>query len=223
MKDQVIAVTGAAGALGSRLCGRLAEAGAQVAAIDRASFANAAVFALPNVDLGDERSVADAFAAIAQRFDRLDGLVNVAGGFIWEKIEVGGVETWDKLYAMNVRTALIACRAALPLLLKQGGAIVNIGANAAQRADEGMGAYAASKAGVSRLTESLAAEFKDRGVRANAVMPSIIDTPANRAAMPEADFTRWVAPDALADVISFLLSDQSRAITGALIPVTGRV
>jgi NAD(P)-dependent dehydrogenase (short-subunit alcohol dehydrogenase family) len=100
---------------------------------------------------------------------------------------------------------------------------VNIGANAAIRAAAGMGAYAASKAAVARLTESLAEELKDKGITVNAVLPSIIDTPQNRTDMPDADFTRWVSPAQLAEVILFLLSDASAAVTGALLPVTGRV
>jgi NAD(P)-dependent dehydrogenase (short-subunit alcohol dehydrogenase family) len=100
---------------------------------------------------------------------------------------------------------------------------VNIGAAGAIKAAAGMGAYAASKAGVAKLTESLADELKDRGVTVNAVLPSIIDTPVNRADMPTADFDRWVRPEQIADLIVFLLSDRSSAITGALIPITGRV
>jgi NAD(P)-dependent dehydrogenase (short-subunit alcohol dehydrogenase family) len=121
-------------------------------------------------------------------------------------------------------TAVAASRAALPHLLARGaGRIVNIGANAATRAAAGMGPYAASKAAVARFTESLAEEMKDRGITVNAVLPSIIDTPQNRADMPDADFSRWVAPEAIAEVILFLVSDAAAAVTGALIPVTGRV
>jgi NAD(P)-dependent dehydrogenase (short-subunit alcohol dehydrogenase family) len=111
----------------------------------------------------------------------------------------------------------------LPHLPAQQGRIINVGAAATAKAGAGMGAYTASKAGVAKLTEALAEELKDQAVTVNAVLPSIIDTPANRADMPSADFTRWVAPAALADVILFLASDAARAITGALIPVSGRV
>lgn len=226
MKDRVIAVTGAAGILGSALARRLASDGAQIVGIDLAKSFPADLplaLPLPGVDLADETAINAAFAAVTQRFGKLDGLANIAGGFRWETLEGGAIETWDKLYTMNVRTAVLACKAATPLLAKNGGAIVNVSANATFRADAGMGAYTASKSGVSRLTESLAAELKDKGVRVNAVMPSIIDTPANRADMPDAQFDRWVTPDALSDAISFLLSDAARAITGALLPVTGRV
>jgi NAD(P)-dependent dehydrogenase (short-subunit alcohol dehydrogenase family) len=127
------------------------------------------------------------------------------------------------VYQMNLRTALIASRAALPLFRTSGVAIVNIGAAAARKAGLGMGAYAASKAGVARMTESLAEELKDKKIRVNAVLPSIIDTPANRKEMPDAAFDRWVTPASLAGVIKFLLSPAARDITGAVIPVTGRV
>ena len=130
---------------------------------------------------------------------------------------------WDRMFALNAKTALTASKAALPHLIESRGAIVNVGANAALKAGAGMGAYAASKAGVARLTEALAEELKDRGITVNAVLPSIIDTPANRADMPKADFGKWVKPGQLADVIVFLLSEKSQAITGALLPVTGRV
>jgi NAD(P)-dependent dehydrogenase (short-subunit alcohol dehydrogenase family) len=139
-------------------------------------------------------------------------------------LEQGDLGTWDLLYRVNLRSAVSASRAALPHLLKRGGGrIVNIGAGAATKAGAGMGAYAASKAGVAKLTEALAEELKDRAITVNAVLPSIIDTPANRADMPTADFSRWVTPQAIANVIVFLLSDQASAVTGASISVPGRV
>jgi NAD(P)-dependent dehydrogenase (short-subunit alcohol dehydrogenase family) len=124
---------------------------------------------------------------------------------------------------MNVRTAVNATRAALPLLKHDGGRVVNISAAGAIKAATGMGAYAASKAAVAKLTEALADELKNSGVTVNAVLPSIIDTPANRADMPGADFGSWVKAEQVADLIVFLLSDRASAITGALIPITGRV
>ena len=127
------------------------------------------------------------------------------------------------MFHINLATALSMTRAALPHLKSAKGAIVNVGANAAAKAAAGMGAYTASKAGVHKLTESLAEELKDEGVRVNAVLPSILDTPANRADMGEADAARWVTPAALAKVIAFLLSADAAPITGALLPVTGRV
>ena len=217
-------MTGGFGALGRAVGDALLASGARVALVDLAP-APAALpaGALPcgGVDLCDARATQHCLDSVAERFGGLDGIVNVAGGFAWEPVEHGAVATWDRMYAMNVRTALLASQAALPHLLRQGrGRIVNIGAMAANHAQAGMGAYAAAKAGVARLTEAMAEEFLERGITVNAVLPSIIDTPANRAAMPGADTGHWVAPAALARVVLFLLSDASAAVTGALLPVT---
>ena len=149
-------------------------------------------------------------------------MINVAGGFRWETVADGDASTWRKLFEMNVGTTLNASKAVIPYLIEQGGgSIVNVGANGAVKAGAGMGAYAASKSGVHRLTEALAEELKEHGIRVNAVLPSMIDTPTNRADMPAADFSKWVAPSDLAEVVLFLASDAAKAITGALIPVMG--
>lgn len=221
-----IAITGAGGALGGAMVRQALRSGAQVAAIDRSDMTRhplESAVLLGGVDLTQPQDAQRAIATAAERLSGLDGLVNIAGAFKWEKIAGGTSEIWDQLYAVNLRTAVNASRAALPFLTHPGGRIVNVGAMAAARAGAGMGAYAASKAGVARLTEALAEELKDQGVTVNAVLPSTIDTPANRADMPTADFTRWVTPDALAGVIIFLLSDAASVITGASIPVAGRV
>ena len=220
----IVAVTGAAGALGSKTVEILAAGGWTVVGIDLGEVASDGVaLALGGVDLTDEAAVGVAAARIEKELGRLDGLVNIAGGFSWETVADGSVATWDRLYAMNVRTALIASRALLPLLRASHGAIVNIGAAASVKAGAGMGAYAASKSGVARLTEALAEELKEEGVRVNAILPSIIDTPTNRADMPDADVAKWVSPAQLAGVVAFLLSSDAMPITGAMIPVTGRV
>lgn len=220
----IVAVTGAAGALGRKTVEILAAAGWSVVGIDLGELApDGVALALGGVDLADEAAMTAAAARIEREVGQLDGLVNIAGGFAWETVADGSVATWDRLYAMNVRTALIASRALLPLLRASQGAIVNIGAAASVKAAAGMGAYAASKSGVARLTEALAEELKDEGVRVNAILPSILDTPPNRADMPDADFTKWVSPAQLAGVVAFLLSADATPITGALIPVTGRV
>ncbi|GBH32250.1 SDR family NAD(P)-dependent oxidoreductase [Sphingobium xenophagum] len=220
----IVAVTGAAGALGSKTVETLAAGGWTVVGIDLGEVASDGVaLALGGVDLTDEAAVGVAAARIEKELGRLDGLVNIAGGFSWETVADGSVATWDRLYAMNVRTALIASRALLPMLRASEGAIVNIGAAASVKAGVGMGAYAASKSGVARLTEALAEELKEEGVRVNAILPSIIDTPANRADMPDADVAKWVSPAQLAGVVAFLLSSDAMPITGALIPVTGRI
>ena len=221
-----VVVTGGLGALGRSVGRVLTERGARVTLLDRAtaSAVDGIAAVLGAVDLSDPTSATRAFGAAANGMGGIDGLVNIAGGFTWEKIETGAIETWDRLYAMNLRTAVLASQSALPYLLESAsGSIVNVGALAAQKAGAGMGAYAASKAGVARLTEAMAEEFKERGLRVNAILPSILDTPANRADMPEADFARWVSLDALAAVVAFLLSKDAIAVTGACLPVAGRV
>ena len=229
LTGKVVAVTGGFGSLGASVGRAALAAGAEVALIDRADASRApsnlaAALALGGVDLGSSESAGVAMRRTVEQFGRLDALVNVAGGFSWEKVEDGSIETWDAMYQINLRTAVSATQAALPHLLERGGGrIVNIGAGAAAKAGVGMGAYAASKAGVAKLTEALAEELKDRGVCVNAVLPSIIDTAANRADMPNADFGRWVKPEQIADVVVFLLSERAQAITGALLPVAGRV
>lgn len=226
---KVVAITGAFGSLGAAVANAAVSAGATVALIDRAPAAQArpdlpAGLRLGEIDLASADAAQRVFDGIAQKHARLDALVNVAGTFRWEKIESGSIDTWDLLYSVNLRTAVNASRAALPHLLKQPASrIVNVGAGAATRAGAGMGAYAASKSGVARLTEALAEECKDRGLTANAVLPSIIDTAPNRADMPKADFSRWVKPEEIADLIVFLLSARAQSINGASIPVVGRV
>lgn len=221
-----VIVTGGLGVLGRSVGAELAARGARVALVDRAAHAEVAGVELVvgSVDLGEPASAAAAFAQVAQALGGIDAIVNVAGGFQWETLEGGSIDTWDRMYTMNLRTAVIACREVLPYLLRQSsGRIVNVGALASQKAGAGMGAYAASKAGVARLTESLAEELKDRGINVNAVLPSILDTPANRADMPDADVARWVSTQSLSGVIAFLLSDDASAVTGACLPVAGRV
>lgn len=226
LQGKRIAVTGAAGSLGSAIVHAALDAGATVAAIDHASASAAAsknLHEFGGVDLSSAEAAEKTFAAIGEKLGGLDALVNVAGTFRWEKLEGGKLATWDLLFNVNLRTAVAASMAALPLLARnQSGRIVNIGAAGAVKAGVGMGAYAASKAGVSKLTEALAEELKDRGITVNAILPTTIDTPANRKDMPDADFSRWVKPAQIADVILFLLSDQAQAVTGALIPVAGR-
>jgi NAD(P)-dependent dehydrogenase (short-subunit alcohol dehydrogenase family) len=204
-----IIVTGASGALGQEVCNVLDENGLVVAPIQ-------------GVDLTDADAAQRAIDEVASRAGSIRGLVNVAGGFAWEMVMDGDISTWDRMWAMNVQTALNACRSTVPFL-EAGSSIVNIGSAAATKADIGKGAYAASKSGVARLTESLAEELKSKAIRVNAVLPSIIDTPANRKDMPDADFDAWVTTRELANVITFLLSDKASGITGALVPVTGRV
>lgn len=223
MRDKVVVVTGAFGALGRVVAAEAMARDAKIAALDFAPKAPdglAADLILGGVDLTASDDAQRAIATVLERFGRIDALVNIAGGFVWQTVADGDADTWARLYAMNVSTTLNACRAALPHLAETGGRIVNVGAHAALKADTGMGAYAAAKSGVHRLSEALASEYKGK-VAVNAVLPSIIDTPANRADMPGADASKWVTPHDLAAVILFLASDAARAVTGALVPVTG--
>lgn len=159
----------------------------------------------------------------AQGAHALHGLVNVAGGFVWETTADGSWQSWERMYRINVQSAHHAIVHALPMLRLGRGSIVNIGAAAAARASGGMGAYTASKSAVARLTESLAAEEMAHGIRVNAILPSIIDTPQNRAEMPDSDFSKWVSPHEISEVVAFLLSPTASGVTGASIPVYGRV
>jgi NAD(P)-dependent dehydrogenase (short-subunit alcohol dehydrogenase family) len=226
MDGKVIVITGALGALGSVVADEALARGARIASVDHAPTQVPAMLdrlELGGIDLTDATQAKKAIEAAATHFGKLDALINIAGGFAFEAIADGDPKTWQRMYALNVTTALNASRAAIPHLAQSGaGRIVNVGAMGALQAGAGMGAYAASKAGVHRLTEALAAEQKGR-ITVNAVLPSTIDTAANRASMPKADFAKWVSPKELAEVILFLAGDAASAVTGALIPVSGRV
>jgi NAD(P)-dependent dehydrogenase (short-subunit alcohol dehydrogenase family) len=226
MDGKVVVVTGASGALGKVVAEIALVRGARVAGVDHAASqipATATRIELGGVDLTDAAQATKAIDAAAAHFGRLDALINIAGGFAYETVAEGDPKTWQRMYALNVLTALNASRSAIPHLAASGtGRIVNVGAMGALQAGSGMGAYAASKAGVHRLTEALAAEWKGK-ITVNAVLPSTIDTPANRASMPKADFGKWVTAEELANVILFLASDAASAVTGALLPVSGRV
>jgi NAD(P)-dependent dehydrogenase (short-subunit alcohol dehydrogenase family) len=226
MNGKVVIVTGAKGALGRVVADVAAARGALVAGIDHAPSqdpSTASRIEIGGVDLTDATQAKKAIDAVTAQFGRLDALINIAGGFAYETLAEGDPNTWQRMYALNVMTALNAARAAIPhLAASSAGRIVNVGAMGAIQAGAGMGAYAASKAGVHRLTEALAAEWKGK-ITVNAVLPSTIDTTANRASMPNADFAKWVRPQELADVILFLASEAASAVTGALIPVVGRV
>jgi 3-oxoacyl-[acyl-carrier protein] reductase len=226
MEGKIVVVTGASGALGKVVVACALAKGAKVAGIDHAASAvrpTAERIEFGGVDLTDATQARTAIDAAAAHFGRLDALINIAGGFAFETAIEGDPKTWQRLYALNVLTALNASRSAIPHLAVSGaGRIVNVGAMGAIQAGAGMGPYAASKAGVHRLTEALAAEWKGK-ITVNAVLPSTIDTAANRASMPTADFSKWVRPEELAEVILFLASDAASAVTGALLPVQGRV
>jgi NAD(P)-dependent dehydrogenase (short-subunit alcohol dehydrogenase family) len=226
MDGKVVVVTGASGALGKVVAEAALARGAKVAGVDHAASqipATSNRIELGCVDLSDAAQAKKAIDTAAAHFGKLDALINIAGAFAFETVAEGDPKTWQRMYAINVLTALNASRSALPHLAASTSArIVNVGAMAALQAGAGMGPYAASKAGVHRLTEALAAEWKGK-ITVNAVLPSIIDTSANRASMPKSDFSKWVTPQELTEVILFLASDAASAVTGALLPVSGRV
>jgi NAD(P)-dependent dehydrogenase (short-subunit alcohol dehydrogenase family) len=225
VQGKVVVITGGFGILGAATASLARARGARVVLVDHAP-APAEFLGDPLIFGGADLTKPDASVSVMQRArdaaGAIDALLNIAGGFTWRTLADGDAAVWDMMYAINLKTAVNASRAALPHLIASGGAIVNVGAAGALKAGAGFGAYGASKAGVHKLTEALAEEMKGK-VRVNAVLPSILDTAQNRKDMPNADPTRWVQPEDLAKVMLFLASEDARAITGALVPVTGQV
>ena len=219
-----VIVTGGFGVLGQAVAEAFAAQGDQVARIDFVKSPAkplAGALDIGGIDLTDAAGTKAALGKVGAAHGGVDVLVNIAGGFVWETLDGGSIESWTRMQSMNLISNATISMLALPFLKKSNqGRIVNIGAGAAIKAAMGMGAYAASKSGVHRLTEALAEELALTGVTVNAILPSIIDTPVNRKEMPDADTSQWVKPKTIADVILFLASDAARGVTGALIPVT---
>ncbi len=227
---QTVLITGACGNLGKAVAEEFSSKGWTMVLVDREQALLASVHGADGdrqlslaADLLDAAAVQAAVERALERFGRIDVLCNLAGGFrMGEAVHETSDATWDFLMGLNVRSVMHTARAVVPAMLAAGGGcIVNVGAGAAGRGGANMGAYAASKSAVARLTESMAAELRERGVRVNCVLPSIIDTPENRKDMPKADPSRWVSPRSLAGVIAFLASDAARDIHGASLPVSG--
>jgi NAD(P)-dependent dehydrogenase (short-subunit alcohol dehydrogenase family) len=225
-----VMITGAAGALGTAVAEAFAGFGANLALVDLQQAQLARAYPQPNerqlllpADLLDAAQVREVAAKAVQRFQCIDVLCNIAGGFrMGPAVHETSDEDWQFLFDINVRTMLNAVRAVAPRMIEQGGgSIINVGANSALKGIAQMGAYCAAKSAVIRLTEAMSAELREKNINVNSVLPSIIDTPANRAAMPAADASRWVAPQALASAIVFLASDAARAMHGVAMPVTG--
>lgn len=228
--DRVALVSGANGNLGRAVAQAFYDAGARVVLADRrvddlpALGDDAERVMSHAVDLMQPESARALARAALDRFGRIDAVVNTVGGFRSMPVNGdGSLEMWDFVLNLNARTALILSQAVVPVMRAQGrGAIVHTAARAALSGGKNIAAYTASKSAVIRLTESLAAELKDEGINVNCVLPGTIDTPENRAERPNADFSKWVAPEALASVYLFLCSDAAQAIQGAAIPVYGR-
>ncbi|MBO0710745.1 MAG: SDR family oxidoreductase [Acetobacteraceae bacterium] len=232
-KRKIVVVTGAAGNVGRAVCRLLAEREARVAAVDTLDAPlREAVAALPHagqhlavsgVDLLDPASCTAFVERVLRELGPIDGALNTVGGFAMAALDAAGPELWDQMFGLNLKSALNLYRAVIPgMRAARRGSLVAIGAAAALRAPAQMGAYAASKGAVLRLTESFADELKADGIRVNAVLPGTIDTPQNRAAMPDADPALWVKPIEVAEAILFLLSDAASGVSGALLPVGGR-
>ena len=222
---RTVVLTGAAGTLGRAVASAFADIGASLALLDvkPGGIQDGARQVFVQTDLLDAQSVQAAADQVLQRFGRIDVLCNLAGGFrMGAPVHETSAQDWDFLFDLNARTLLHTAKAMVPAMLKGGGGkIVNVAAYAAQKGAARMGAYAASKSAVIRLTESMAAELREHNINVNCVLPTILDTPQNRADMPQADPRRWVAPADLAQVIVFLASDAARAIHGAALPVSG--
>lgn len=225
-----VLITGAAGNLGRAVAQAFAAQGAALVLADLKPEALQATFGAESarqqflgVNLLERDAVAAAVGGVLARIGRIDVLCHLAGGFrMGEAVHETSGTTWDWLLDLNARTLLHAAGAVVPHMLAAGGGrIVTVGAYSARQGLAAMGAYTAAKASVIRLTEAMSAELREKNINVNCVLPTVIDTPQNRAAMPDADPTRWVAPADLAQVIVFLASDAARAVHGVALPVTG--
>jgi NAD(P)-dependent dehydrogenase (short-subunit alcohol dehydrogenase family) len=229
-EKRTVMLTGATGNLGRAVAASFSSLGAQLALIGRSADLLGKTFGdegprrlfLPT-DLLDKAAVEASLAAAVERFGRVDALCNLAGGFrMGEAAHETADKTWDLMWDVNVRTLLNMVRVVVPHMIgRGGGTIVNVGAYSAQKGLAQMGAYCVSKSAVIRITESMAAELREKNINVNCVLPTILDTPENRAAMPGADASKWVATQDLASVIVFLASESAHAIHGASVPVTG--
>lgn len=229
-ENRIVIITGAAGSLGRAVAGAFAEVGANRVLVDLSDEALRAAYPgndpkcrFVATDLLDPAAVSRLADTALAKFGRIDALCNIAGGFtMGTPVHATAAVDWKKMWDINAQTLLNAVQAVVPAMLAAGGGkIVNVGAGTGQRAAAQMGAYSVAKSAVIRMTEAMSAELREQNINVNCVLPSIIDTPPNRAAMPDADPSKWVAPRDLALVIRFLCSDEARAIHGAAIPVTG--
>ncbi len=233
--NQTVVVTGAVGNLGQAVAGAFLDAGARLALLDHKTGRLAEAFprpvALPEHLLLDAAQATDpesmrvTIDRIVERLGRIDVLVNTVGGYrAGTPVHETPLAVLDDMLNRNVRSVFIACQLVVPHMLERNrGKIVNIGARSGLEGRKNTSAYSIAKCGVIRLTQSMAAELKKSGINVNCVLPGVIDTPENRAAMPEADFSHWVTPEAVAGAILFLASESAREIHGVTLPVYGRM
>jgi NAD(P)-dependent dehydrogenase (short-subunit alcohol dehydrogenase family) len=231
---KVVIVTGSIGNLGQATARGLHEVGAKTVLVDRSNDRLREIYPdlidspghllAGGTDLTNPDSLTRMVQSACERFGQIDALVNTVGGWRGGKpVHETDLADWDFLFGVNLRSTLLCCRAVIPQMLRQGhGKIVNVASRDGLAGGAGYSAYSASKSAVLRLTESVAAEVKNENINVNCIMPGTIDTPQNRKAIPNGDFSKWVAPEAIADVILFLISDAARAINGAAVPVYGK-
>ncbi|MGI9227468.1 MAG: SDR family oxidoreductase [Gammaproteobacteria bacterium] len=230
-ENQVVVITGAAGALGSTTAELFFRAGANIALVDidfskltHPRWKHAKNVGLFETDLTDVNSVNNSVAQIFERFGKIDCLTNVAGGFkMGPMVHETSVSDWDFMINLNAKSVFLMCRAVVPHMLdKKKGKIVNVAARAAVEGKAKMAPYCVSKAAVVTLTESLAAEHKMNNINVNCILPGTIDTPTNRADMPDADYSKWVPTTDLANEILHLCSEQAKSVVGAAVSVYGK-
>ena len=218
LQDKTIVITGAAGALGQAAIGAVEELGGKTIEFDVSFPDEDEARSRFEIDLTDAAAVKETVSRIGP----FDAVFNIAGGFAMGTPAYAPEDPdWQRMFTMNVDTLRNMVAATVPMLKDRKGAMVNVGAYAALSGKPEMGAYVASKSVVMRLTETLAEELRGEGVNVNAVLPTILDTPANRSAMPDADPAQWVSAEHLAGVMCFLASDVAKDIHGALLPVRG--
>ena len=235
LNGKIAVMSGAGGNAGFSVIQRLYSQGVRLALIDRNEAALRERLRENNIDDSDilvgavdllKKAEIDAFvASVVEHFGHINILLNQAGGYRPQPpIHEMDESTWDSLIDLNAKTMFLLSSAVAKQMVTKGthGSIVSVAARGGLKGDPGNAAYAASKSAVIRMTESMAAELIEHGIRVNVVLPSTLDTPPNRAANPNGDYSKWVSPDSLADVLAFLISDSARDITGASIPVYGR-
>jgi len=233
LKNKVAIITGGTGGLGKAVVSVFLNNGASVFStyVVKDQFAECLSvkeeygerLAYGKADVTKSKDMSKVIDRVIEKFGRVDILVNIVGGFAVAKIVDTDETTWDKMMNMNLKSAFICSKAVLPQMIKQKyGRIINIGARPAIKGSSMMSAYGASKAGVLNLTQSMADELSDYNINVNAIIPGTMDTPRNRKDMPKADFSKWVKPEEIAEVITFLCSKDGDKISGATVPVYGK-